>query len=245
MHQEEEKSLSGPLISSPGAARLVGYSSEQIRKAEDPYLQAGVPLMDRAAAGLADVVAEFMPSGPGRVLILAGSGNNGGDGLFAAARLAGAGHAVHVLPVMGALHPGGLAAAEEAGVQILSGNDAVLEMRALEQDVVVDAMLGTGSAGRAKLRGAPLAVVTELAQQLREGAGFYVVAADIPSGLDPDSGMALGPVLPATATATFAAPKAGLLLREGPSLSGQIRVIPIGIEEDLAKSEPVAVLNVP
>ncbi len=224
-----------------GASPIVGYSAAQVAAAERPYLRAGIPLMQRAAAGLAEVTAGLLPSVRGSVLVLAGPGNNGGDGLFAAQRLAQAGHVVYVLPVMGSLHVTGRAAAQEAGVNFLtSGSEDVIvaSIAGLAPDVVVDAILGTGSVGRAELRGTARAVVAELLRQRDSGKEFSVVAADLPSGLDPDSGQAAGPVLPATVTATFGAPKAGLLQGDGPALSGTLWTIPIGIEEDLARMEP-------
>ncbi|MPV50764.1 bifunctional ADP-dependent (S)-NAD(P)H-hydrate dehydratase/NAD(P)H-hydrate epimerase [Pseudactinotalea sp. HY160] len=80
----------------PGSSRPVAaYAAEHVRAAEAPLLAAGVPLMRRAAAALAETVRAELPPGTG-VLVIAGRGNNGGDGLFAAAELARAGIAVTV-----------------------------------------------------------------------------------------------------------------------------------------------------
>ncbi len=74
---------------------MKAYSAAQIRAAEEPLLAAGVPLMERAAAALAREIWLLLPADrPGRVLLLIGSGNNGGDALFAGAELAAAGTAV-------------------------------------------------------------------------------------------------------------------------------------------------------
>lgn len=226
-----------------GVANLVGYSSAQIKAAERPHLDAGTPLMARAARGLAETVDAHLPRTGGIVLILAGSGNNGGDGLYAAAELSGHGHTVIVLPVLRKVHPAAEAAAKSAGVTFLTGtgtNPTHIPpiLSGIKPDVVIDAILGTGSAGRAQLRGIPLAVVEALSLKRTAEPGFTVIAADIPSGLDPDSGEIFGPVLTADVTVTFGAAKTGMLIGSGPQTSGTIKIVPIGIETDLANMTP-------
>ncbi|MGL3199730.1 MULTISPECIES: NAD(P)H-hydrate epimerase, partial [Curtobacterium] len=105
-----------------------GYGADQIRAAERPHLDAGEPLMQRAADGLARVVADLLDDpavrpgeGPGTVLLLVGSGDNGGDALYAGARLASAGRHVAVLRVGSRVHGAGLAAALDAGALLLDG----------------------------------------------------------------------------------------------------------------------------
>lgn len=228
-----------------------GYLAQQIRDAEAPLLAAGLPLMARAAHALAGVIHEVLvdadaPHGP--ILVVAGSGNNGGDALFAAAELAGNGVAVAIAPVGSSIHDAGLAAALAAGARLIAnvGDSAASVVAAAEREasgtrLVVDGILGTGSAGHAALRGTGLAVVSALVR-VRESQAepFAVVAVDIPSGLDPDSGEKPGGVvLPATATVTFGACKAGLLRGDGPETAGIIHVIDIGLMPGLAGVSPV------
>ena len=102
------------------------YSAAAVRAAEQPHLDAGrgEALMRRAAAGLATECIRALRESTGRVVgtravAFAGPGNNGGDALFAAARLAGRGVHVAVVAPLGRLHPAGLAAARRAGVHVL------------------------------------------------------------------------------------------------------------------------------
>ena len=127
----------------------LGYTAQQVRDAEAPHLATGEPLMDRAAAGLADAVRDVL-GGRRRVLLLVGSGNNGGDALFAGAALAGEGCRVSVVEVGSRTHQAGLTAALAAGVSILAAADAVGAAR--NADVVVDGILGTGASASPALR---------------------------------------------------------------------------------------------
>jgi NAD(P)H-hydrate repair Nnr-like enzyme with NAD(P)H-hydrate epimerase domain len=127
---------------------------------------------------------------------------------------------------------------------------AALARDAIEFDVIVDGIVGTGtttgSAGSPALRGTARAVVEALLPALSggpegpEGAGGPdIVAVDIPSGIDPDTGAAPDPaVLPATVTVTFGGIKAGLLRGDGAALAGRVVLIEIGIEDDLAAVTP-------
>ncbi|MFW8745687.1 NAD(P)H-hydrate epimerase, partial [Mesorhizobium japonicum] len=122
------------------------YRSVHIREAERPLLEAGVPLMARAAAGLAHELRAF----EGPLLVLAGSGNNGGDALFAAAELASEGRPVTTVTLGERVHREGLAAATAAGATVQDASEAV---RLARDAIVVDGILGTGSAGHPALRG--------------------------------------------------------------------------------------------
>lgn len=223
------------------------YRAEQIRAAEAPLLAAGQPLMRRAAHAVADAGRRALAGIEDPVvLVLVGGGNNGGDGLFAAAELASAAR-VSVVLAHADPHAEGLAAATAAGVEIIDvshaeAGDAVLgkvHERAQAADVWIDALAGIGVRG--PLRGASGRLVELLVAQ-RAGAALEptVIAVDIPSGVDADTGAAGGPVLAADLTVTFGAPKAGLLLPPGTGLAGQVRTIPLGIDALLA-TQPAAV----
>jgi len=195
-----------------------GYSAAQVRAAEAPLLAAGVPLMARAAAGLAAVIRELAPE---RVLLLVGSGDNGGDALFAGAELARDGVPVQILCTGDRVHEAGLSRARDAGAVLV---DSVPD----ELDVLVDGILGIGAGAGTALRGrARDAVGAVLARPKRP----RVVAVDLPSGVNPDDGRATDAVvLPAETTVTFGAVKAGLLLGRGAELAGQVRLIEIGLD---------------
>ncbi len=226
---------------------MKAYTAEQIRTAEAPLIAAGVPLMQRAAHALAEVISrELTATGVrDRILILAGPGSNGGDALFAGAELAARGHGVDILPVSSRIHEPGFQAAQEAGAQVLADlGSAALDIVAAataaapRAAVIVDGILGTGSAGRAALRGSAREVVAALRDQDSGGSRPVVVAVDIPSGLDADRGTTDGIVLPAAVTVTCGACKVGLLTGEGPQLAGRIEVIDIGLGPALAKLAP-------
>lgn len=149
------------------------WTAAQIREAERPHLESGEPLMRRAADGLADVVRDMVRASSrsrdgraGRVLLLVGSGNNGGDTLYAgeslARELVPQGGAVTVVPVGSRMHEAALAAALAAGVvldDVEAWCDPAVVAAALPgYDVVLDGLVGTGSNG-VGLRGDALRVV--------------------------------------------------------------------------------------
>lgn len=202
------------------------YTAAQVQAAERPLLEAGVPLMARASGALATLLSAERPQ---RVLVLAGAGDNGGDALFAAADLAGAGAAVDVVLTAERHHEAGLAAAIAAGGRVTDADAAVAQ----QYEVVLDGILGIGASG--PLRGRPRDVVHALRSSL--GSGTRVVAVDIPSGLDPDDGSADAEVLPAGLTVTFGAVKAGLARGRGPALAGTVVLVDIGL--DLSGVAPV------
>jgi hydroxyethylthiazole kinase-like uncharacterized protein yjeF len=216
---------------------ISAYTGTQIREAEKPLLDSGMGavLMQRAARGMAGAaIAELRSRGRrlygSSVAVLAGKGNNGGDGLFAAAHLAGRGMRTTAVLASDTAHPDGLAAFRRAGGRVLMLTDANAgELAALagRADVVIDALLGTGAQGG--LRGAS----AELVSRLAEGSHGLVVACDVPSGVEADTGEAAGPVLPADITVTFGGAKAGLLADPGADFAGRLVVVPIGIEDSL------------
>ncbi len=214
------------------------YLASQVHDAEAPFLAAGVPLMARAAAALAEEVARLLPQ-QGSVLLLVGAGNNGGDALLAGAELARTGHRVHILPTSTRLHEEGLSAAVGAGATVEDADASARLARSC--DVLVDGIVGTGSAGDPALRGAARAIVESVLPVIREPKHPLVVAVDLPSGVDPDDGTVPAPaVLPADLTVTFGAMKVGLLRPPARAYAGRIVVVDIGIGAELAKMEPAA-----
>ncbi|PRY68489.1 hydroxyethylthiazole kinase-like uncharacterized protein yjeF [Glaciihabitans tibetensis] len=226
---------------------ISGYSVDQIRAAEAPHRAAGEPLMARAAAALASEVRSLLPPAtdphPGSVLVLVGSGDNGGDALLAAAELAGAGIAVDLLPTADRMHDVGRVAALEAGVRFPDfgpADDAELVELARSHSIVVDGILGTGTSANPALRGRAREVVALLRSVVEAPDGPTVVAVDIPSGVGPDDGAVPDPVvLPADVTVTFGGAKAGLLREPARSYAGRLVVVDIGITAELSAMTPV------
>ncbi|MCQ9164631.1 bifunctional ADP-dependent NAD(P)H-hydrate dehydratase/NAD(P)H-hydrate epimerase [Arthrobacter sp. STN4] len=235
----------------PRADVLPAYTAAAVRAAEQPLLEAGCgpELMQRAAYGLAmGVVSVLRGRGCGvygsHVALLVGSGNNGGDALFAGAWLAGRGARAMALLTSTRTHPGALAAFTKAGGLILSvpeGSDRFCA-QAAAADVIVDGLLGTG--GHGGLREPAASIVARLCKIIPNnpagpGPGLAatsapaVVACDLPSGVDATTGEVHGPVLPATLTVTFGAAKTGLLAAPGEQLSGGATVVGLGIEDGL------------
>lgn len=192
-------------------------SADQMRAAEEAVFAAdpGVDLMGRAAKAVAEV-AEAMTGAP--VLVLVGPGNNGGDGLFAAARLA-ASRPVTIWLAASTAHSEGLAAARAAGCREVDAAGAVAALGDVE--LVIDALVGIG--GRPGLR--PEA---EVLADACDALGVPVLAVDLPSGLDADSGVARRSFR-ATRTVTFAAPKPCHVLEPARGRCGTVIVAEIGV----------------
>ncbi len=181
-------------------------------------------LMQRAAHALSVHCGQLLGRVYGSsVVLIVGSGSNGGDALHAGARLARRGARVHaVLLDPSRAHSGGLAALRGAGGLAAS----TLDGRALIEsaDLVVDGILGIG--GRGGLRGA----AAELAEV---AARRMTVAVDLPSGVDADTGAVGDSAIRADSTVTFGALKPGILCDPGASRAGEIRLVDIGLRADL------------
>ncbi|MBN0044246.1 NAD(P)H-hydrate dehydratase [Streptomyces actuosus] len=200
------------------------YSVETVRAAERE-LMARLPqgaLMQRAAAGLAAACADLLGRVYGsRVVLLVGSGDNGGDALYAGARLARRGAGVTaVLLNAGRAHAAGLAALRRAGGTVTGTEGAPpLIDRA---DLVVDGIVGIGGTGGLRPEAVPLA---DAADRSRAA----VVAVDLPSGVDADTGEVHGAALRADLTVTFGTHKPGLMIDPARDHAGSVRLVDIGL----------------
>lgn len=217
-----------------------GYPVATVRRAE-AELMASLPtgaLMRRAAGGLAAAGVELLGRQVygSRVVLLVGSGDNGGDALFAGATLARRGAVVTaVLLDPDRAHPAGLAALRVAGgLSVPAFPDsgrrvaAAAEQAIRTAELVLDGIVGIGATG--PLRAEPAAVVALLAD-----APATVVAVDLPSGVDPDTGAVPGPAVRADVTVTFGAYKPGLLVDPGAGHAGVVQLVDIGLDPYLAE----------
>lgn len=199
------------------------HSVEQVRAAE-AALMARVPegaLMQRAAYGLATVVADLLRGDDGsgvygaRVLLLVGSGDNGGDTLYAGAHLARRGAKVEALLLSERAHERGLAELRARGGRVVTLDEAH------PPDVVVDGIVGIG--GKPGLRPDAEAAVTRFPHAA-------VVAVDVPSGVDVDTGELDGPHVHADVTVTFGTHKGCHLLDPAAEAAGVVTLVDIGLE---------------
>ncbi len=196
-------------------------------------------LMDRAGTAVADAVHRRVTD-PCNIAVLVGSGNNGGDGWVAAKLLADAGYYVTLATTM---TPGDLrteparttalsilahTACNENNLRVLIA-PSVHEVTILckQSYVIVDALLGTGFSGKV-LRN-PLDAWVD-AINTAHAAGVSIIAADVPSGLSAQTGLAANPCVSADETITMLTYKPGLLLQEARTYVGTLRCATLGID---------------
>ncbi|NLC39173.1 MAG: NAD(P)H-hydrate dehydratase [Clostridia bacterium] len=186
----------------------------------------GLVLMENAALRVAEYAGTFFPGGLAgkQVLVFAGKGNNGGDGLAIARHLQKAGAEVKVFLLC---RPEELRGDALTNYRILAKMEGKFHLLLEEKDVqkadislmradlVIDAIYGTGFRGKASGIGARVI-------QAINGSGCPVIAVDVPSGLDADTGLAEGPAVQADATITFGCPKIGLCLEPASSYVGEL-----------------------
>ena len=253
------------------------YDSGTVRDMERPLLDKGVPLMRMAAQATAHIAAgmlddEDLALEDTSIVLLAGAGDNGGDGLFAAAALAQEGAKVTAIAVGKSLHEAGFAAFVRAGGKVLvldpaaeisgcssgfSAGEAGERLQtavsvAQQSHLIIDAMTGIGIEGA--LRGIPAALASALgldgevpdepALPNRESSGDFplVLAVDTPSGIGVNDGSLPGPYIPATVTATFGAMKPCAVLPPATFSCGRIELVDFGF--DIDEREPaVEVVN--
>ncbi|MEV1066193.1 NAD(P)H-hydrate dehydratase [Streptomyces sp. NPDC050263] len=214
------------------------YCVETVRRAERE-LMARVPegaLMQRAAAGLAAACADLLGRVYGRrVVLLVGSGDNGGDALYAGARLVRRGAGVTaVLLAPERTHAGGLAALRRAGGSTVAPGGAGDVVR--RADLVLDGIVGIGGRGGLRPDAAALAGVVAESRAV-------VVAVDLPSGVDADTGEVHGSAIRADLTVTFGTHKPGLLIDPAREYAGSVRLVDIGLGDALPGRPELAALQ--
>jgi ADP-dependent NAD(P)H-hydrate dehydratase / NAD(P)H-hydrate epimerase len=202
---------------------------EQMRRADRIAIERGTPgitLMERAGAAVADHVREGFPAAR-NILVLCGPGNNGGDGFVAARLLVADGVQVR-LALLGSPE----ALSGDAATAAAAWTGGVLDAAAVDPargELVVDALFGTGLTR--DLDGAAAALVSRVNR-----SQCPVLAVDIPSGIDGDTGRVRGVAIEADATVTFATRKPGHLLLPGRTHCGRVDVADIGIADEILES---------
>ncbi len=198
------------------------------RAATDEYGIPGVVLMENAARALAVETLAMMPKTAGLVVIVCGSGNNGGDGWALARHLHNAGSDVRIAP-LGEPREGTDAAVNchicrNMKLREIVGDD--LPAHFADCDLVVDAIFGTGLD-----RGVTGAAATVIERINRSGRP--VLAVDVPSGLDCDTGQPLGSTIRAARTVTFVARKPAMNVEAARAYTGEVVVADIGAPVEL------------
>lgn len=198
------------------------------RACEEAGLAVSV-LMENAGRGAADVLGREIPANS-RVLVVCGSGNNGGDGAVLARHLDAAGHPTRLVWIVSEtarFWDGGQALAqneilvEASRVTIEFSSSADLAPHIAESDWIVDALFGTG------LNRPPVGVALDAIEAMN-ASGKPILALDLPSGLDADTGLPLGQAVRAAITTTFVAPKIGFASPHAAEFLGRVEVVSIG-----------------
>ena len=218
------------------AAYNLGLTSERDRRLPPVYRvaelrtvearHAGLPLMERAGAAATDVARAMVSGRGGPIVVLAGPGNNGGDGFVVARLLRDGFFEVHVVSRD---KPERLPADAGAAYRayVAAGGTTVADPPSARPALIVDALFGIGLSR-------PLPPEAASLVTWANAGGAPILALDIPTGLHADTGIATAPAIRATATATFIALKPGLLTAEGPDFCGEITVHSLGIAADTA-----------
>ncbi|MCP5067550.1 MAG: NAD(P)H-hydrate dehydratase [bacterium] len=217
-----------PLLTADEMRALDRHTIEELGVAGELLMECAGQLVARRA--------EAMLAAGGQVWILCGAGNNGGDGWVAGRHLHARGVPVQIVP---ATPPGELrgdAAANAARAERV-GVPTGARLRAQPGDVIVDALFGTGL--RRPVRGDAARWIRKLSQR---PSGVRVLAVDLPSGLNADTGQVLGAAVEADATLTLGLPKLGLALEPGRSHAGEIHLGRIGILDEAPQVHPQAEL---
>lgn len=214
------------------------------RRASEEFGIPSLLLMENAGRAAADVACEMARPQDGCVLVFCGRGNNGGDGFALARHLANRGYDVrcHFTGKLAEVPRGtdpeiNLSILQKMGLRIYEHDDLAHrdEMaRAVGwASLLVDGLLGTGLGG-------PVREPCSTLISFLNGRRAPILAIDIPSGLDCDTGEILGKCVRATRTVTFAAPKVGFGRGQGPEVTGRVTIAEISIPRVLLERLPPA-----
>jgi ADP-dependent NAD(P)H-hydrate dehydratase / NAD(P)H-hydrate epimerase len=193
-------------------------------------------LMQRASTALAGICLDLLRGSHGRVrgsrvVALVGTGNNGGDALWALAHLARRGVATVAVGDPGRMHVDGASAARAAGTRMVSWGDPDVGVLITTASLVLDGILGIGGAGAVR---EPAAAAVRVVRE----SGVPVVSVDVPSGVGTDTGEVAGLAMRADVTVCFGVLKPALVVPPARHVAGSVTVVDIGLRAgDL---EPVA-----
>ena len=236
--------MKAPLPTEYGGYPVVtpAQMQELDRRAIQEFGIPGLELMESAGRGVAEEARRMLDSRGMRlqdalVTVCCGRGNNGGDGLVAARFLKDMG-----AEVMAFIAPPkrdgrysdevqkNLTRANEAGVSVHQASEEIVELdiRLRSSALILDALLGTGSSGK------PAGVLHKMIQRMVKAAR-PILAVDVPSGLDPETGYHSGAIITAAVTCTLGLPKRGLVAPAAKRFVGELKVVDIGYPSELLK----------
>lgn len=220
---------------------MVTITREQARQVDrlamERYEIPGILLMENAGIQTVEVVKNLETKNGAPVVICCGKGNNGGDGFVIARHLLILGYRVHVWIFADPNSLAGDAAVQYKIVQNLYGNtgrfstdnEGAFQKSLSESSLIIDALLGTGATGSPKgliRRG------IELINAQKRNGGTKILAIDVPSGLDCDTGHPGEPTIAADHTCTFVAAKIGFTVPSAIPFLGRVHVLNIGIPNE-------------
>ncbi len=202
------------------------------RLAIDSYGVPGAVLMENAGRGAAEIALELFAASDGRIAIFCGPGNNGGDGFVIARHLLNAGLDVHTFLFA---DPAKVAGDARINFEVLRhmGHQVVpiaelADLPPQKPDLVIDALLGTG------VRGALQGLIAAAVEQINT-YHVPILAVDLPTGVNADTGAVDGPAVLADVTAVMALKKRGLLFSPGREFAGELVVIDIGMPAEIVE----------
>lgn len=208
----------------------VAEAKAQDARAFREYGVSTLILMENAGSSIAQEAIKMLKSSRGRVAVFCGKGNNGGDGFVAARHLLAKGVDAEVFLVTG-----GSLLKEEAAInlkilrklrikifEVTESNCKSVQNRIKRADLVIDGLLGIG------VKGSVEGIIHQVIDIIN-GLKIPVLSIDIPSGLDADTGLALGVCVKANRTVTFVAKKQGMVLGQGLKYCGRVVVSDLGL----------------
>lgn len=209
-----------PFVLTRSAARCIDADAQR------HHGLSGLELMERAARGAVEVACTMVQP-EDRILVACGCGSNGGDGWAMARLLHHLGYAVDIVS-LGSPPTGSDAAANAERAGDLALNHRVFEHALPDADLIIDAVFGTGL--NRMLTGTALHFIRAI-----NAHPAPVLAIDVPSGLDVDSGEPHGDAVQADATATCIGPKAGFAAPDAQLRIGAVHIIDLGVPEELIR----------
>ena len=222
---------------------MIVVTAAEMRKIDQDTIDGigipGIVLMETAGSEIVRIIDRHYPTAQ-RVCILVGKGNNGGDGLVIARQLAHTGREVHIFLVTSPDSFTGearinLNIAYNLGLQIEETlTDASTYVRNCGCELLVDAIFGTGL--HSDVREPISKIINEI-----NTLPIPILAVDLPSGLDADTGNPLGTCVKADRTVTIGLPKRGLLLHPGAELTGQLDIVDIGFPQQVIEKQDINV----